>query len=487
MEDIFTKFEAAIRRHEMLPERGCAVLAVSGGPDSLALLHLMRELRDRSYPRLALHVGHLHHGMRGAAADEDARFVGSEAARLGLACTVGRADVPALAAERRCGVEVAGRDARYEFLTRLAKSLGAGEIAFGHQADDQAETVLMRVLRGAGPRGLGGIPYVRPVAGEPGIRVIRPLLDCTRRDVLRFLRQRGIRSRLDPTNLSRKYLRNRLRWLAIPEMKRQFFGAHFGEELCSLAALAQRFQAQADGIRAALRARNPARVMDGYVQTQAEWLRRMPSAMLADQVRDWMKEARLWRKMLSAREYEEIAALLERRPGRAKKVALSGGALACVWRESFVLCPAPAEAGRSAAELTRTAYRVQLEVPGRTLIEPFGSIEAETLSGGEELIAHRRATPDGLEEFLDWEKVEPPLIARTPRPGDRMRPLGAPGSRKLQDIFTDLHVPPWLRPRTLVVTMQERPIWIVGRRIADAVKLTGRTRKVLRLKFLPKV
>ena len=98
VQDIIEKFEATIRRHDLLPERGCVVLAVSGGPDSLALLHLMREVRDRSYPRLALHVGHLHHGMRGAAADEDAQFVDSEAARLGVACTIERADVPALAA-----------------------------------------------------------------------------------------------------------------------------------------------------------------------------------------------------------------------------------------------------------------------------------------------------------------------------------------------------------------------------------------------------
>ena len=122
MQDIIAKFEATIRRHNLLPERGCVVLAVSGGPDSLALLHLMREVRDRSHPRLALHAGHLHHGMRGAAADEDAQFVASEAARLGVDCTVARADVPALAAERRLGIEVAGREARYQFLTRLAKS-----------------------------------------------------------------------------------------------------------------------------------------------------------------------------------------------------------------------------------------------------------------------------------------------------------------------------------------------------------------------------
>ena len=490
VQEIIAKFEATIRRHNLLPERGCVVLAISGGPDSLALLHLMREVRDRSHPRLALHVGHLHHGMRGAAADEDAQFVASEAARLGVDCTIARADVPALAAERRLGIEVAGREARYQFLTRLAKSLGARDIAFGHQADDQAETVLMRVIRGAGPRGMGGIPYVRPVADAPGIRVIRPLLDCSRREVVNFLRQRGLRSRLDATNLSRKYLRNRLRRLAIPEIRREW-GERLTADLCSLAALAQRFQARSDAIRAALQLQNSVRVTNGYVETETAWLRRMPPAMLPDQVQAWMKEAGLWRKMLSAREYERIVALLARGHGR---VALSGAALACVWRRLFILCPAPAALDRRSPERGRRAgssemeYRVRLDVPGRTRIEPLdGDIEAEIFAAGKELIARRQAMRDGFEEFLDMEKVELPLVARFPRPGDRMRPLGAPGSRKLQDIFTDLHVPPWLRTRTLLVTVEDRPIWIVGRRIADAVKLTDRTRKVLWLKFLPKI
>ena len=483
VQDIISKCDETIRRHRLLPERGCVVLAVSGGPDSLALLHLMCEVRDRSDPQITLHVGHLHHGMRGAAADEDARFVESEAARLGVACTIERADVPGLAAKRRLGIEAAGRDARYQFLARLAKSLGAGEIAFGHQADDQAETVLMRVIRGAGPRGLGGIPYTRSIADAPEIRVIRPLLDCTRREIVRFLRQRGVRSRLDSTNLSRKYLRNRVRRLAIPELKREL-GERLTADLCSLASLAQRFQAKSDVIRATLRTQHSVRAMDGYVETKAAWLRRMPPAMLADQVQAWMKEAALWRKMLSAEEYERIAALIDRGRGR---VAISGSVLACVWRGLFILCPAPAASGSSAAARTDAEYRVQLAVPGCTLIDRLdGSIEAEILSAGKELVGLKRATRDGFDELLDLQKLELPLVARFPRRGDRMRPLGAPGSRKLQDIFTDLHVPPWLRTRTLLVTMQDRPIWIVGHRIADAVKLTDRTRKTLRLRFLPK-
>jgi tRNA(Ile)-lysidine synthetase-like protein len=242
-------------------------------------------------------------------------------------------------------------------------------------------------------------------------------------------------------------------------------------------------------MRAALLSEHAARVMDDYVETDADWLRRAPAAMLPDLVQGWMKEAGLWRKMLSAKDYERIAALLERGRGR---VAISGAALACVWRGLFILCPTPAPAEQATAEggcatpaqttPAKAEYGVRLAAPGRTFIEPLrGWISGEML--GDYGKNGKYGKNDGTVELLDFDSIELPLIARFPRAGDRMRALGAPGSRKLQDIFTDLHVPPWLRSRTLLVTMSDRPIWIVGQRIADAVKLTNRTRRVLRLSF----
>jgi tRNA(Ile)-lysidine synthase len=274
-------------------------------------------------------------------------------------------------------------------------------------------------------------------------------------------------------------------------MKR-LWGERLTADLGSLAALAQRLQARADSLRDALERRHAVRTGDQYVETDSGWLRPAPirGAILPDLVQSWMKRAGLWRKMLSTRQYERIASLIGRGSGR---VSLPGPALASVRRGAFILCaPGPAPPfGRD--------YCVQLAVPGVTPIEPLGGrIEAEILSGGVELVAGRpgskgngralrggRAVRAGSEELLDLEKVALPLFARFPRPGDRMRPMGAPGSRKLQDIFTDLHVPAPLRMRTLIVTMGDRPIWIVGLRIADEIRLTDLTRKALRLRYIP--
>ncbi len=313
----------------------------------------------------------------------------------------------------------------------------------------------MRVIRGAGPRGMGGIPYVRPVADAPGIRVIRPLLDCSRREIVNFLRQRGLRSRLDSTNLSRKYLRNRLRRLALPEMKREW-GERLTADLCSLAALAQRFQARSDAIREALQSQNSVprdeRVCRDGVRLAAPHAAgdaARPGPDLDERGRPVAEDA-FGRGVRENRRAPRLAgADASRSP--APRWPASGGDYSSSARR-----PPPrltAATGSAEAE-----YRVQLDVPGRTRIEPLGGgIEAEILTAGKELIARKRATRDGFEEFLDLEKVELPLVARFPRPGDRMRPLGAPGSRKLQDIFTDLHVPPWLRTRTLLVTVEDRP------------------------------
>jgi len=472
MEDILQKVATTVRNHRMLPEAGCAVLAVSGGPDSLALLHLIGRLRDEQYPALRLHVGHLHHGMRGAEADEDARFVSSESARLGFPCTIEHADVPRAARERGIGLELAGREARYAFLTRLARSLRATRLLLAHHADDQAETVLMRAIRGAGPRGMRAIPYVRPADGAGDVLVVRPLLECSRREIERFLREQGLPSRLDRTNLSPHPLRNRIRSTVLPEMENQW-GPGLREALSALAATAQRFHAAAAPLR------NPAEelcnvtVRDEYAEVAADSLRGIPDALLGEWIQRWLKAAGLWSTTLSARHYDQIFHLLASPDGA---LTLPGDLLVHRTPELLVFRPN--------RKWPHSGYAVTLRVPGRTVIAPLNAtIETETILGGKELltVASRIGR---FEELLDMDRIRLPLIARFYRPGDRMKPLGGPGRRRLQDIFTDLRIPPWQRPRTLLITMADRPIWIVGLRIADAVKLTPQTRNVLRLRLI---
>jgi tRNA(Ile)-lysidine synthase len=215
-------FETTIRetlaRRTMLEAPSSVVLAVSGGPDSMALLHAIVRIRAATSPDLRLIVAHLDHCLRGVESTEDAAFTAAAADRLGLKCIVERDDVAACARDARRNLEAVARERRYAFLTRVALELGARRVATGHTASDQAETVLMQLSRGAGVDGLAGIAPSRPLAD--GVLLIRPLLDVSRRDVLAYCANREIPYRVDATNVDPELTRALVRHEIIPRLER---------------------------------------------------------------------------------------------------------------------------------------------------------------------------------------------------------------------------------------------------------------------------
>ncbi|MBI4679613.1 MAG: tRNA lysidine(34) synthetase TilS [Elusimicrobia bacterium] len=205
-------------RREGLLRRGDRVLAaVSGGPDSVCLAHFLSvQARAKGF---SLRLAHIHHGLRGREADRDAESVRRLGARLGLQVLTKRLDVLRAAAKRRRGKEDAARHLRYGALARLAREHRCGKVATGHQLDDQAETVLLHLLRGTRLEGLAGIPVRRPLAR--GIELVRPLLPITRKEVDLYLKMHGLRGRLDRTNLSQDFTRNWVRLKVIPMLEKR--------------------------------------------------------------------------------------------------------------------------------------------------------------------------------------------------------------------------------------------------------------------------
>lgn len=190
------------------------VVAVSGGADSLALLHILQALQGDL--QIALHVATLDHGLRGAQGAEDAAFVAQIAANWQIPCTVGSVDVPNLAATWRLGIEAAARRARYAFLRQCAAEIGAACIATAHQRDDQAETVLLHLIRGSGLAGLRGI---LPSRERDGVRIVRPLLTIGRDELLAYLTTHGVAPRHDPSNSDMQYTRNKVRHAVMPLLR----------------------------------------------------------------------------------------------------------------------------------------------------------------------------------------------------------------------------------------------------------------------------
>lgn len=206
-----------IAEHRLLAPRDRIVVAVSGGPDSVALLHVLAALR--SGMRWTLHIAHLDHGLRETSA-RDAAFVQELGSRWGIPTTIERRDVGAMAQHEGWSLEDGARRVRYQFLLEVARRQSAHRVAVAHTADDQAETVLMRLIRGTGLLGLGAIPMARLLAD--GIWIVRPLLDVWRRDVLAYLREADLAFCEDHTNHDHRFVRNRIRSELLPLLERAY-------------------------------------------------------------------------------------------------------------------------------------------------------------------------------------------------------------------------------------------------------------------------
>ena len=238
-----------IRGESLIAPGSALVLAVSGGPDSMALLDVMHALGSRRDTRWRLSVAHLHHGIRGRSAERDLNVVRAAAEQRGLPFVAARADARTEAAKHKTSLEDAARRCRYAFLIDVARKAGAAVVATGHTADDQIETILHHLIRGTGLRGLTGMPIRRPlhVSQDSGLQrietaaqppsLVRPLLRCRRTDVLAYVASRGIAYCADPTNRDRRHTRNRIRRRLIPWLEREF-NPGVGEALLRLSAQA---------------------------------------------------------------------------------------------------------------------------------------------------------------------------------------------------------------------------------------------------------
>ncbi|MFP4057450.1 MAG: tRNA lysidine(34) synthetase TilS [Candidatus Brocadiia bacterium] len=447
---------ATIRRGGLLAHGDRVVVAVSGGPDSMALLEALVALRERL--GLELWVGHLDHGLRGAAGAADAAFVAARARELGLPVEVGRAEVG-----RGGSVEHAARRARYAFLERLAGRLGAGRVALGHTADDQVETILEGLLRGGELGALCGMPASRPIAEGSAVRVVRPLLEVRREEGLAFLARRGVGYRVDESNADLDFERNLVRHRLLPLLEGRA-GPGLRSRLLDLAGRASDFAAAALALADALVGEDA----EG-VRLEARRLAAQPRLVRRLAVRRAYVRAggsgELRRRAIDAVEH-----LLGAQSGR--RAELAGGLVA--WREYDAV-----RVGRPAAS-PRPVHAV-LPVPGRLELPQAGLwVEAELLEG-----PAPGYSPDRWEELVDLGRTGRPLAVRTRRPGERFQPLGLGGSKAVKDLLTDQRVPRRERARQLVVVGRCGIAWVVGRRLDERARVTPATRRVARLRAGP--
>lgn len=447
-----------IRRYRMLPAGGRVAVALSGGPDSVALLYVLRELEARGDVVVA-GAAHFNHQLRGSASDDDEAFCRELAARLGLALDVGSADVRADARAHKRSIEDAARRLRYQFLAEAAVRLRADAVAVGHSRDDQAETFLLRLLRGSGTRGLGSI---RPKAGI----VIRPLIDIARSALRQFAADQGLTFREDATNADIAIPRNRIRHELLPYLEREF-SPRIVEVLAREASLAQDDE---DKLEAEAIEKAGAIVLSttASVTIDARALRLLHPA-LASRVARRALESLAAGRFVGFDHVQRFLGFVE--TGTAGQAMSLPGHQAIHLGGRVRLGPEPDRVG-----VVSKLQRVSLPVPG------------EVVLAGQDVAVSADWTDSppaiGPGESVLIQGVTAPLAVRFRLPGDRFQPPGLGGrSKKLQDYLVDRKVARADRDSLpLVVDEDDRILWVVGQGVAEGVRAPAPSPGVILLK-----
>lgn len=413
-----------MEREQMLNAGDRVVVGVSGGADSMALLYFLAHLPLG----LRLFVVHVHHGIRGPEADADAGFVQAACKEMGIVCRVVRVDVPKEAARRGVGEEAAGRALRYEAFAAAARDFGAAKIALAHTQNDQAETVLLWLCRGAGLSGLTGIPYVRET-------IIRPLLDCSRTQVEAYCRANAIAYRTDGTNQTDQYTRNRVRRLLslLEAQVNSRAAAHMAQTASLLREEDAYLEEQA---RAAFRA--------GGLETDA--LRALPLALRRRVVRLAYEELAGDGRDLTQRHTEAVLALLENEPG--KQVSLPRNILAEKRYRELVL--------RRREEKTEFCYPLPPETPVW-----IAELQKWALMTGNRNKFQRNLCTMAF----DYDTIIGNVVCRSRKAGDVIALPG--GRKKLKDLFIDQKVPRTDRDKVPVFACEDGILWAAGHGVSQ--------------------
>jgi tRNA(Ile)-lysidine synthase len=457
-----------VRKHALARVDTRVLIALSGGPDSVALVHLLLELQADG-DLIVAGLAHFNHQLRGADADADEAFCRAMATSLRLPLDVGRADVRTAANEAGRSIEDTARELRYAFLEQAADRVRADTIAVAHSLDDQSETFLLRLVRGSGSRGLAAI---LPRAG----RVIRPLLEIPRADLRAYASERRLAFRDDPSNRDVSIPRNRVRHELIAYLEREF-NPGINRVLAREAALAREdedyLQRQAIDLASTIVLSSKG----GTTEIDTVALRSLHPALAS----------RIARHVLTSRAHgrfvgsDHVDCLLRLCGAPAGAGADLPGQRAVRQGMAILLGP-PSSRIRRAREVPANSFRVPLSIPGEVTLDNQGwAVSARRLDGVERPAGFGPAR--GPEVAIASDPLTLPLAIRLRRRGDRFRPLGLAHRKKLQDFLVDRKIPREIRDSLpLVVDGEDRIVWVVGESVAEDFRVTEPSRGVILLK-----
>ncbi len=462
---LLDRFKRAIDCHHLVEKGDRLIVGVSGGVDSMVLLHLLHACREAF--DLSLIVAHVNHGLRPVDSEKEADLVQEEAARLGLPFEYGQFNVKEFQKTMGLSPQDAARRIRFHFFYSLLRKHEAQKVVLGHHADDQVETVLLKLIRGSGLQGLKGMLPIREG------KVIRPLLGVWREEIQDFAAEKKIPFLLDSSNLKSDYLRNRIRLTLIPLMEAEY-QPNFKEIL--------------------LRTSNILREENDYLEEGAETayqeiVRKQKDTLFfkfsefqsLHQAIQWRVMKKIlervydWGTGVEEGEWLEVHRIYQKLHRSAPSFLLELPHGAWVEKRYDVVLLGKGKVKPLAP------FEVELHSPGSTFIEEIGKEVVVGETDRDTLKDYKGPADTAL---MDYGSLQFPLRMRNFRPGDRFHPLGAKGSQKLKEFFIDHKVPRVERPKVPLLVSGDRIVWVAGYRIDERAKVSEKTKKVLTVKVV---
>ena len=456
-----------IQEHRLMANGQTLLVAVSGGQDSVCLLHLLHDLQP--ILGIKLHVAHLNHQLRGKESDGDARYVARLAKTLGIPATVEKRDVIACQKERGLSLEEAAREVRYSFLAEVASAIGADSAAVGHTLDDQVETILLHLIRGAGTRGLRGLqPLTRWHLAEKELTVVRPLLEIRRDETGAYCESFELHPRQDATNLSMEPLRNRVRLELLPLLKS--YNPQVNDALLRTARIAGEdiayLEKEADRIWSKVAAQQ-----GGMIILDKKAVLKLSPVMQRYLMRSAIGSIVGNLKDIEARHIEEMIQAFNKPAG--KQISLPYGLVFSIDYDRYllgqdrnVLSPFPVLNGEHI-----------IKNPGTTVI-PGWRIQVNIIDSIDSI-----SDDNSFTAYFDYSRTGDKLVVRSRKRGDRFQPLGMKDQKKLSQFMLDAKIPTHWRDNVPIIASPDGIVWVMGYRMDERVKVTEKTKKVLYLEF----
>lgn len=472
IEQFHKKVIDTIRLHHLIEQGEKVVVGVSGGPDSVCLLHLLNILSKTLH--FEIYAVHINHMLRAEEAGADEIYTADLCDKMGVRLKIVRVDIAAIAKEKGISLEEAGRTARYEEFSRYAGNIGASKIAVAHNRNDQAETVMMNILRGTGTAGLAGMYFRRN-------NIIRPLLNISREEIEKYCSESGLLPRTDSSNLTHAYTRNKIRLGLFPYIKENF-GTDIIESLNRLSINASADNSYLE--RHSLKAyKNGVKVKEtGLIGLSIERLRELDPAILGRVLKLALSDAAGSCSGIGSVHYGMLTNLV--RKSKTGMIAeLPGGIRAAV---SYGILKIFVEKEREDAGRYRekTEFSHRLVIPGTTFVPCLDSLVRTMVEDAKDIDKFGAMEYNPLIQFFDYEELKKGIYIRNRRDGDIFKPFRSGGTKKLKEFFIDSKIPREQRDTIPLICKDNEAVWVIGYKTSDKFKLTENTKSVIRIEYI---